>query len=76
MTLLALPGCFPAPRAYRIFLPPTEAQREMKARLSELQERCDRGDLTPAECTRRRQELQAEMDFYKKCQDKSKSHEK
>jgi hypothetical protein len=46
----------------------------MEARLSELQERCDRGDLTPAECTRRRQDLQAEMDFYKKYQNKNDGH--
>lgn len=74
MLLLAISGCFPAPRGYRIFLPPAEAKRDIEQRLSELHERCDRGDLTAAECTRRRQELLAEMDLYKQYQDKSTRH--
>ncbi len=74
VAFLAISGCFPAPRAYRIFLPPTEAQRDIEARLSELQERCDRGDLTTAECVRRRQELRTEMDLYKKYREKSGDH--
>ena len=62
---IALAGCFPAPRAYRIFLPPAAAKRSIEERLTELQQRCERGDLTAEECTRRRKEILGEVYLYK-----------
>jgi hypothetical protein len=50
-------GCVPAPRAYRIFLPPHTSPPSTEERLKELQALCEGGRITPEECARRREEI-------------------
>lgn len=54
---IAAGGCVPAPRAYRIFLPPYTSPRSTEERLKELQALRESGNITPEEYTRRREEM-------------------
>lgn len=54
---VAAGGCVPAPRAYRIFLPPQTSPRSTEERLKELQAFCESGSLTHEEYTRKREEI-------------------
>jgi hypothetical protein len=54
---IAIEGCVPAPRAYRIFLPPHASPPSTEERLKELQALRQSGRLTPEEYTRRREEI-------------------
>ena len=54
---VAAGGCVPAPRAYRIFLPPQTSPRSTEERLKELQALFESGSLTHEEYTRKREEI-------------------
>ena len=57
LATVAAGGCVPAPRAYRIFLPPQTSPRSTEERLKELQALFESGSLTPEEYTRKREEI-------------------
>jgi membrane peptidoglycan carboxypeptidase len=63
LTTLMMAGCLPAPRAYRIFLPPSESARKTEERLQELQSQFEHGLLTEEEYTRKREEILKEAQF-------------
>jgi len=63
LTTLMVVGCLPAPRAYRIFLPPPESARRTEERLQELQSQFEHGLLTEEEYTRKREEILMEAQF-------------
>jgi hypothetical protein len=54
---VAAEGCVPAPRAYRIFLPPQTSPRSTEERLEELQALFESGNITHEEYTRKREEI-------------------
>jgi hypothetical protein len=58
--LVTAGGCVPAPRAYRVFLPPQPTAQSRDARLKELQHLFECGLITPEEYTRKREDIPKE----------------